>query len=57
MTVVLQMLKELCQHLNLTETTNSPAFRALITRTDLGDLAERLDRNLQSADATQDPAR
>jgi hypothetical protein len=38
MTVVLRMLKELCEHFNLTATARSETFRRLIQRTDVGDL-------------------
>jgi uncharacterized membrane protein len=48
MTVVLRMLKELCEHFNLTATARSEIFRRLIQRTDVGDLAERVERNLPS---------
>ena len=46
MTVVLRMLRELCEKFDLTETTDSKEFRALIERTDVGDLAERVEKNL-----------
>jgi uncharacterized membrane protein len=46
MTMVLKMLKELCEHFELTDTTRSPTFRDLIQQTDVGDLAEKVDRNL-----------
>jgi uncharacterized membrane protein len=46
MTVVLRMLKELCEHFNLTATARSEIFRSLIQQTDVGDLAERVDRDL-----------
>jgi uncharacterized membrane protein len=48
MTVVLRMLKELCEHFNLTGTTRSEIFRRLIEQTDVGDLAKRVERNLPS---------
>lgn len=52
MTVVLRMLREICTHFDLKDTTDSEEFRALIERTDLRDLAERVDRNLHAnADA------
>jgi uncharacterized membrane protein len=46
MTVVLKMLKELCEHFDLTATIRSDTFRSLIQQTDVGDLAERVERNL-----------
>jgi uncharacterized membrane protein len=46
MTLVLRMLKELCEHLDLTETTQSDEFRALIKRTDVNTLAEQLAQKL-----------
>ena len=46
MTVVLRMLKELCEHFNLTSTVRSETFRRLIQQTDVGDLAERVERHL-----------
>jgi uncharacterized membrane protein len=46
MTVVLRMLRELCEKFALTETTDSKEFRALIERTDVRDLAERVEKNL-----------
>jgi uncharacterized membrane protein len=46
MTVVLHMLKELCEHFGLTATSRSEAFRNLLKPTDVGDLAERVERNL-----------
>jgi uncharacterized membrane protein len=47
MTVVLRMLKDLCDHFALTDTTQSDEFRALIKRTDVRDLAERVEQTLQ----------
>jgi uncharacterized membrane protein len=47
MTVVLRMLKDLCDHFDLTSTTRSEEFRDLIARTDIRDLAERVEQNLQ----------
>jgi len=46
MTVVLRMLREICDHFALKDTTTSKEFRALIERTDIHDLAERLEDNL-----------
>jgi uncharacterized membrane protein len=48
MTVVLRMLRELCDHFALEHTTASDEFRALIERTDVRDLAERVERNLHA---------
>jgi uncharacterized membrane protein len=50
MTLVLRMLKEICEHLDLTETTQSDEFRALIKRTDVNSLAEQLAEKLTPAD-------
>jgi uncharacterized membrane protein len=47
MTVVMRMLKELCEHFDLKQTTASKEFRALIERTDIRDLADRVEQNLQ----------
>lgn len=48
MTVVMRMLREICEHFDLKQTTASDEFRALIERTDVRDLAERVERNLQA---------
>ena len=45
MTLVLTMLKELCEHFNLSATTRSEMFRRLIQQTDVAELAERVERN------------
>ena len=52
MTVVLRMLRDLCNHFELEETTTSDEFRALIERTDVRDLAERVDKNLHATAET-----
>ena len=44
MTVVLQMLREICQHLGLNETIQSPKFMELVKRTDVGKLADHVER-------------
>lgn len=46
MTLVLRMLKELCDQNGLTKTTHSEEFRALIKRTDVGTLAEHVEEKL-----------
>jgi uncharacterized membrane protein len=46
MTLVLQMLKEVCDHLGLRETTQSDKFKALAKRTDVSELAEHLQRGV-----------
>ena len=46
MTLVLRMLKELCDRFDLTHTTQSDEFRALIKRTDVGTLADRVEQKL-----------
>lgn len=48
MTVVLRMLRELCDHFDLEDTTASEEFRGLIERTDVRDLAERVEKNLHA---------
>jgi uncharacterized membrane protein len=48
MTVVLQMLGEVCQHLGLRETINSPKFQELVKRTDVGQIADHLDRTINN---------
>jgi uncharacterized membrane protein len=51
MTVVLRMLKELCDRFDLTDTTKSEEFHALIERTDIRTLADRLERTLDPSPA------
>jgi uncharacterized membrane protein len=46
MTLVLQMLKEVCEHLGLRNTIQSRKFLELARRTDVGQLAEHLDRTI-----------
>jgi uncharacterized membrane protein len=43
MTMVLRMLKEVCEHLDLRETITSQKFLELAKRTDVSQLAERLE--------------
>ena len=50
MTLVLQMLKEICEHLNLRGTIESRKFVELVKHIDVGQLAERLDRTLGDED-------
>jgi uncharacterized membrane protein len=50
MTVVLQMLKEVCEHLGLRHTIESTKFKELIKRTDVGELAGHLDRTIGTSD-------
>lgn len=45
MTLVLHMLKELCLHVGVTDTVNSPAFKGLIKQTDVADLAKRVEQH------------
>jgi uncharacterized membrane protein len=52
MTLVLRMLRELCDHFDLEKTTASDEFRALIERTDINDLAERVEKNLHATAET-----
>jgi uncharacterized membrane protein len=43
MTMVLRMLKEVCEHLELRETITSQQFMELVRRTDVSQLAEQLE--------------
>lgn len=45
MTLVLRMLKEICQNAGLTETLNSAAFKACVKETDVADLAKRVEKH------------
>jgi uncharacterized membrane protein len=47
MTIVLRMLREICEHLKLRETISSTDFRELARRTDVTALAEQLDNCAQ----------
>ena len=51
MTILLRMLRELCINFNLTETIQSRAFQELIKKTDVADLADRVEQTLNSGDA------
>ena len=53
MTMVLRMLREICVNFDLTETIKSPAFQELIKKTDVADLAERVDHTLQPEGTTK----
>jgi uncharacterized membrane protein len=44
MTLVLQMLKEICEHLELRETIQSRKFLELASRTDVGQMAQQLEQ-------------
>jgi uncharacterized membrane protein len=46
MTLVLQMLREVCEHLGLEKTIRSQKFVELVKRTDIGQLAERVEKNI-----------
>ena len=50
MTVVLQMLREVCEHLGLHETIQSRKFIELAQRTDVGRLAEHVERAIGTDD-------
>ena len=50
MTVVLQMLKEICEHLGLRDTIQSRKFLELAKRTDVSQLAQNLERSLDVDD-------
>jgi uncharacterized membrane protein len=56
MTIVLQMLQEVCEHFDLRTTLSSPTFQELVRRTDVQDLAQRLDTHLGAPDAPKEPA-
>jgi uncharacterized membrane protein len=53
MTVVLHMLKEICEHLDLTKTTKSEEFKALLKHTDVKNLADRLEKLIPAAQPPQ----
>jgi uncharacterized membrane protein len=46
MTLVLKMLRDLSEHFGLHKTNRSPELEALMARTDISDLAERLESSL-----------
>jgi len=50
MTLVLQMLREVCEHLGLHETTRSQKFMELARRTDVTTLAAHVERALDTTD-------
>jgi hypothetical protein len=49
MTLVLKMLRDLSEHFDLNRTNRSPELEALMARTDVNDLAERLEEGLGQA--------
>lgn len=49
MTMMLHMLKEVCEHLGLEKTIQSPAFQQLMKRTDVDQLAREIDEKIGSA--------
>lgn len=53
MTVVLQMLKEICEHLGLRDTIQSGKFLELAKRTDVSELAQNVERTLDVDDQTK----
>ena len=56
MTLVLRMLKEICEHLELRDTIESPKFIELIKHTDVSELAQQVERTMGADDTTkQDP--
>lgn len=55
MTLVLQMLKEICEHLGLRDTIESRKFVELVKQIDVGQLAERLERTLSEDDTSPPP--
>jgi uncharacterized membrane protein len=46
MTMVLRMLREVCDHFNLRATTSTPKFQELARRTDVGELAGQLESHI-----------
>jgi uncharacterized membrane protein len=52
MTMVLRMLKEVCEHLDLRETISSQKFLELAKRTDVSRLAEQLENWEEESPAT-----
>ena len=55
MTMVLRMLREVCEHLDLHETISTPKFKELVQRTDVSQLAEQLDETLQATNECNTP--
>lgn len=53
MTLVMRMLKEICEHLELRNTIESPKFIELIKHTDVSELAEQVERTMGVDDATK----
>jgi uncharacterized membrane protein len=47
MTVVLKMLQEICAHLGLRGTSETAKFRELLARTDVTQIADQLEREIQ----------
>jgi len=50
MTLVLKMLAELCDHAGVTTTSQSSALRGFVAKTDIRDLAERVERAIAPSD-------
>jgi uncharacterized membrane protein len=48
MTVVLQMLQEVCEHLGLHKTIDSRKFRELAQRTDVSEVADHVEQSIRS---------
>jgi uncharacterized membrane protein len=46
MTVVLRMLKELCEHFSVTKTVRSAEFQAAVKQTDVAELAGRVEQEI-----------
>ena len=55
MTMVLRMLKEVCEHLELRETITSQQFLELVKRTDVSQLAAQLEHG-EPVESTGEPA-
>ena len=51
MTVVLRMLREVCEHLGLHQTIDSQKFRELVQRTDVSEVADHVERSISTEEA------
>ena len=57
MTVVLRMLRELCERFDVTETVRSPEFEAVIKETDVQELADRVKEGIEPQPVAPTPKR
>jgi len=51
MTVVLQMLREVCEHLGLHGTIDSRKFRELVQRTNVSEVAVHVEQSISTEEA------